>query len=56
MYMNYIRKSTVGWSIINVLLDMTGGVLSMAQLFFDAWRNDDWEGVAGVSLDLCSPR
>lgn len=27
--MNYVRKSTVGWSIGNILLDFTGGILSL---------------------------
>jgi cystinosin len=37
VYLNYARKSTVGWSLANVLLDLTGGVLSMAQIFLNAW-------------------
>ncbi|KAK4056745.1 mannose-1-phosphate guanyltransferase [Microbotryomycetes sp. JL221] len=35
--LNYQRKSTIGWSIENILLDMTGGLLSLLQLFLDAW-------------------
>ncbi len=31
MYWNYSRKSTDGFSISGVLLDLTGGVLSIAQ-------------------------
>ncbi len=38
VYLNYTLKSTVGWSIINVLLDITGGILSLFQLFLDAIR------------------
>ncbi|KAJ1823004.1 hypothetical protein LPJ56_000375 [Coemansia sp. RSA 2599] len=38
VWINYGRKSTVGWSIHNILLDFTGGVLSFAQLFLDAYR------------------
>lgn len=30
-YMNWKRQSTIGWSIGNVLLDFTGGSLSLAQ-------------------------
>lgn len=30
--MNYKRKSTIGWSIGNVLLDFVGGMLSMLQM------------------------
>ena len=37
--MNYRRKSTDGWSIGNVLLDFTGGSLSMLQLFLLAYNN-----------------
>ena len=29
VFLNYKRKSTVGWSLANVMLDMTGGVLSL---------------------------
>lgn len=36
VYLNYRRKSTVGWSLANVLLDLTGGVLSFLQIFLDA--------------------
>lgn len=36
VYLNYSRKSTVGWSLGNVLLDLTGGLLSMAQIFLNA--------------------
>lgn len=31
-HMNYRRKSTVGWSIGNVLLDFTGGFFSFMQV------------------------
>ena len=36
VYLNYKRKSTVGWSLANVLLDLTGGLLSFAQIFLNA--------------------
>lgn len=29
LYLNYCRQSTVGWSIVNILLDFAGGVLSL---------------------------
>jgi cystinosin len=38
--LNCRRRSTVGWSIGNVLLDLLGGVLSFAQQFVDALRQD----------------
>lgn len=31
---NYQRKSTVGWSIENIVMDMTGGILSLYVLHF----------------------
>lgn len=47
VYLNWSRKSTIGWNIWNVLLDFTGGILSIAQLVFDSWRKDDWSGITG---------
>lgn len=44
--LNYDRKSTVGWSIENVLLDLTGGLLSIAQLMVDG-ATEGWSGVIG---------
>lgn len=41
--MNFRRKSTLGWSIGNVLLDFAGGILSVAQMFIIAY-NDGNEG------------
>lgn len=46
-FMNYRRKSTVGWSIGNILLDFTGGVLSMLQMFLIGYNNDDWDSIFG---------
>ena len=40
-YMNYRRKSTVGWSIGNILLDFTGGSLSILQMFLLAYNNGE---------------
>lgn len=36
--MNYRRKSTLGWSIGNVLLDFTGGMLSTLQMILNAYN------------------
>lgn len=36
--MNYRRKSTVGWSIGNILLDFTGGMLSMLQMILNGYN------------------
>jgi cystinosin len=41
-YLNYTRQSTVGWSIINILLDITGGSLSFGQNFIDAYNASNW--------------
>ena len=38
-YMNFKRKSTVGWSIGNVLMDFTGGSFSIIQMFLLAYNN-----------------
>jgi len=52
-YLNYKRESTVGWSIHNILLDSTGGLLSIAQLFLDsAISGDIWGGTFGNPLKL----
>jgi cystinosin len=47
LYLNYKRKSTVGWSIWNILLDITGGVLSIAQEVLDAHITGHWTGITG---------
>ncbi|CAJ0958686.1 unnamed protein product, partial [Mesorhabditis belari] len=44
---NYKRKSTVGWSIGNVLLDFTGGLLDVMQMVLQAWNVDDWSAFYG---------
>ena len=36
VYLNYSRKSTVGWSLANVILDFTGGFLSFMQIWINA--------------------
>jgi len=45
--MNRSRKSTVGWNVWNVILDLTGGVLSLIQLVGDCWAMNDWSGLFG---------
>ena len=37
--MNFVRKSTVGWSVIFVILDLVGGVFSLLQMFLIAYNN-----------------
>lgn len=45
--LNFRRKSTIGWSIGNILLDFTGGTLSMLQMFIIAYNYDDWSSLFG---------
>lgn len=40
-YWNYKRKSTVGWSIANIILDLTGGLLSFLQMALEAIFGED---------------
>lgn len=47
VYVNYRRKSTVGWSISQILLDFAGGILSILQLVIDASLQADWSGISG---------
>jgi len=37
VYLNWSRKSTVGWSIENVILDFTGGSFSLLQELIDSY-------------------
>ena len=46
-YLNYRRKSTFGWSIGNILLDFTGGLLSIGQMFVIAYNQNDWGSIFG---------
>ncbi len=46
-WLNFRRKSTVGWSLYNILLDLTGGVLSIAQEIIDAVLSGSAEGLYG---------
>ena len=50
--LNYRRKSTQGWSIHQVLLDLTGGVLSLTQLIIDSSLQADWSGLTGNPVKL----
>jgi cystinosin len=51
-WVNYKRKSTIGWSISQILFDLAGGFLSLAQLIIDASFQNDWSGVTGNPLKL----
>ena len=45
--LNYERKSTMGWNVWNVLLDFTGGTLSLIQLLLDAVVMNDFSAITG---------
>jgi cystinosin len=49
---NYRRKSTLGWSIVQQLLDTTGSVLSLVQLLIDSSLQADWSGLTGNPVKL----
>ena len=51
VYLNAVRKSTDGWNIDNVVLDFTGGTLSLAQLLLDAGVSHDWSQVRARRRD-----
>lgn len=44
---NHQRKSTLGWSIDQVMLDASGSVLSLVQLLIDSSLQADWSGLTG---------
>lgn len=44
---NYRNKSTRGWAIGQILLDVAGGLLSVAQQCVDSWLQRDWSGITG---------
>ncbi|EAU37485.1 conserved hypothetical protein [Aspergillus terreus NIH2624] len=46
-WVNYKRKSTVGWSIVQILFDLSGGILSLIQLVVDSSMQQDWSGIMG---------
>lgn len=52
VFLNYLRRSTSGWSIVNIWLDFSGGLLSIGQLLLDAGLSDNWNGVWGNPVKL----
>jgi hypothetical protein len=50
--MNYRRKSTEGWSIGNILLDLLGGILSLIQMCLLAINYNDWSSLFGSITKL----
>ena len=45
--MNYRRQSTAGFSIMAILLDLSGAILSLMQLVLDSSLQGDWSGAIG---------
>ncbi|XP_055524516.1 cystinosin homolog [Wyeomyia smithii] len=46
-YINYKRQSTEGFAIMNRLLDLAGGLLSIFQMIINAWNFDDLDSILG---------
>ncbi|PYH87394.1 hypothetical protein BO71DRAFT_341139, partial [Aspergillus ellipticus CBS 707.79] len=51
-WLNYRRQSTQGFCMIAILMDFTGGMLSLVQLFIDTYLQNDWSGAAGNAPKL----
>jgi len=51
-FMNYNRKSTEGFSIENMLLDLSGGSLSLLQSLIIAHLDGDWSSITGNPVKL----
>ena len=49
--LNYRRKSTHGWAINASLLDLMGGVFSLAQMFLLAWNHGKIDEMSFYSSD-----
>ncbi|CAG0923592.1 unnamed protein product [Notodromas monacha] len=50
--MNFKRKSTAGWSIGNILLDLTGGLFSFLQMVLMSYNRDAWASIWGNPTKL----
>lgn len=55
-YKNYRRKSTEGWNISTILLDLSGGILSFLQTFIDSLESGNYGefNAAKVCLGMIS--
>jgi cystinosin len=49
---NCARRSTKGWSILNILLDFMGGILSMVQQLVTCWRAGNWAAITSNPVKL----
>jgi cystinosin len=52
LLLNARRRSTAGWHLWSVLLDLEGGLLSAAQLAGDAAAARDWGALGGNAAKL----
>eukprot|EP00397_Hematodinium_sp_SG-2012_P045628 GEMP01051310.1.p1 GENE.GEMP01051310.1~~GEMP01051310.1.p1 ORF type:complete len:268 (+),score=29.90 GEMP01051310.1:138-941(+) len=50
--LNYNRQSTKGFSIENILLDLTGGALSLVQVFMMCACNQSWSDLTGNPIKV----
>ncbi|XP_062533751.1 cystinosin homolog [Armigeres subalbatus] len=49
-YMNYKRQSTEGFSIVNRISDIAGGLFGVLQMIINAWNFDDWHSITGNAV------
>eukprot|EP00271_Cylindrocystis_brebissonii_P006825 TRINITY_DN19655_c0_g1_i1.p1 TRINITY_DN19655_c0_g1~~TRINITY_DN19655_c0_g1_i1.p1 ORF type:complete len:285 (-),score=29.50 TRINITY_DN19655_c0_g1_i1:328-1182(-) len=52
-WFNFVRRSTLGWSIGNILLDITGGLGALLQMVLQAWDQKSSEIFFGNPGKLC---
>lgn len=52
VYLHYKRKTTFGFSMGGVLLDMTGGAFSIIQMLLIAYNYSDWGSIIGDPTKL----
>jgi cystinosin len=50
VYLNWKRKSTEGFSLPGVLLDISGGVLSFLQMFLMSFHSGKWDQFEGGNI------
>ncbi|KAI6245919.1 Cystinosin [Erysiphe necator] len=49
---NYLNSSTKGFSVVQILFDLAGGIASILQLMIDSFYEGDWSGVTGNPAKL----
>lgn len=53
LLLNCRRRSTDGWSINNIWLDISGGCLSLTQQLIDSASTGNWSGISGDLTKTC---